>query len=213
MTSRRLVLVARFIIGLLFFIAGGLKALQFPQFIHHLTEYRLFPPANLIFPARLLIGLEIVTGIACFFPPPVARAALTLVIGLVLCFQAIVAFSLWRGLAIACGCFGFDQDSSENLTFTFLRNLLLLALAMWTWAKLSQTQKATPGLPEKITGRHASDHARHALLSWSFRPFPISSQCLATELFGTKSSLEFFEGDRECTERKDHLTRVHPLSR
>jgi len=38
--------------------------------------------------------------------------------------------------------------------------------------------------------RHASDHASHALVFRCFLPFLLSSQCLAMELFGTKSSLE-----------------------
>jgi len=43
----------------------------------------------------------------------------------------------------------------------------------------------------KSLARHASDQASHALVFRCFLPFLLSSQCLATELFGTKRSSEF----------------------
>ena len=87
-------------------------------------------PANLA--AVFLPWLEIVAGVGLLIGPLVRGAAA--ILACLLCvFLAPLLAAYWRGLDVACGCFGGDPAAEGDLRWAAGRNLVLLAMTLATW--------------------------------------------------------------------------------
>jgi uncharacterized membrane protein YphA (DoxX/SURF4 family) len=128
--SSRLALVARLILGGVFLWAGAQKARNPQLFALDLEAYRLLPSALILPIAYYLPWLEIATGLSLFVPG-LRRAALGLVITLLLVFTCMLAIAWLRGLSINCGCFGASGGASTDFAWAVGRNLCLIAVAIW----------------------------------------------------------------------------------
>lgn len=61
---------------------------------------------------------------------------LTVIFSLLLLFIGVLAYGLWLGLDIDCGCFGKNESEHKffsNLRVAFIRDLFLLPVAYLYW--------------------------------------------------------------------------------
>jgi uncharacterized membrane protein YphA (DoxX/SURF4 family) len=97
--------VARLLVGAVLLAAGALKAADPAQAVMATGAYGLVPPVAALAIGALLPGLEISVGaalVAGFF----ARSAAALALLLSAMFTFVTGWAHFRGLDIACGCFG-----------------------------------------------------------------------------------------------------------
>jgi putative oxidoreductase len=140
--SSRLALVARLILGCVFLWAGAQKASNPQLFALDLEAYRLLPSVLILPIAYYLPWLEIVTGLSLFVPDG-RRAALGLVITLLLVFTVMLAIAWIRGLSINCGCFGASGSATTDFAWAVGRNLCLIAVAIWVGVRPRQRNPAS----------------------------------------------------------------------
>lgn len=128
---KRLALLLRVALGLVFLAACWDKLLHPEAFGRIILNYRILPgalvgPAAVLLPwVELLCGLSLVVG-------ALSGGAALLCSLLMATFLSAEASALWRGLDIACGCFSTDPSNATNLSLALLRDsgLLLLSLAV-----------------------------------------------------------------------------------
>ena len=124
---------ARFVLGTVFLVAGGLKVIDPQSSVTAVRAYRLLPDSaativawGLPF-AEIALGILLLAGVATRV---VAAASAVLLI----VFIAAVASAAARGLSIDCGCFGGGGDIAPGQTaygMEILRDVGLLLLAGW----------------------------------------------------------------------------------
>lgn len=139
--ARFLSLTLRWVLGLVFIVAGGLKVYEPAKFAIAVGNYRLLPP-------------EMINLVAITLPWIEVTAALLLITGLwerasalvitVLCagFFFAIASALARGLNIECGCFGTVGGKRVGLTGLAFDTVLLVMAAWLTW-RASEEVKQT----------------------------------------------------------------------
>ena len=97
-----------------------------PDFTIAIQYYRLLPSPDLaVLLAIYLPWLEVVAALALFVRR-VALGATAAMLGMSAMFLAAIGSAWWRGLDIACGCFGKDHAPTDFRTL-ILRDLVLLA--------------------------------------------------------------------------------------
>ncbi|MGH9749551.1 MAG: MauE/DoxX family redox-associated membrane protein, partial [Candidatus Polarisedimenticolia bacterium] len=126
----------RVALGLVFLLAGILKALDPAEFARQIAGYGLVGESIAAAGAPLLIALEIGLGAALLlgaFPVAAAAAGCCLLAA----FIAIEAYGLMHGRTEACGCFGAyvqrtpGQVIVEDLLFVGFGILAVWGLAAW----------------------------------------------------------------------------------
>ena len=102
---RRAARLGRFVVGALFVLAGGIKALDPMGFARQIDTYGWLPTDWTGPAALLLVGVEILLGAALLLDarPLVASVGTG---GLLLLFIAVTAEAWSQGRTIDCGCFG-----------------------------------------------------------------------------------------------------------
>jgi uncharacterized membrane protein YphA (DoxX/SURF4 family) len=124
---------ARLVLGGVFLVAGGLKAIDPQSSVTAVRAYKLLPSSlvtivgwGLPF-AEIALGLLLLAGIATRV---VAAATAMLLIIFILGVVSAAA----RGLSIDCGCFGGGGEVASGQTaygIELIRDLGLLLLALW----------------------------------------------------------------------------------
>ena len=111
------------LVAAVFIWAGTAKALDPGRFAESLDAWGIIPWLGVVAVALYLPWLELVAGVALLLPR--WRGSAALVIGVLLgIFALVLAFGLWRGMAVDCGCFGAD---GTGLAWPLGRDLALLA--------------------------------------------------------------------------------------
>lgn len=109
-------------------VLAALPKIQDPAlFALQLKYYKLFPLWSLHLVALLVPWWELTTGIALLVPP-LRKGAALLSLLLVTGFLVSVSQALFRGLDIACGCFG--EGSGKLGWITLLLDVFLLGLTL-----------------------------------------------------------------------------------
>ena len=125
--------------------AGCAKLFDVQQFISTIDRLSLLPPLFILPFAILVIQSELWLGLALAFGFR-TRIVSGLLAGLLALFVGVIIFSLLRGTAGNCGCFG-PFDSDQLGLGVVMRDLLLLSGCLWL-----SLQKETHGTsPEKST--------------------------------------------------------------
>lgn len=121
-------LLARLLLGAVFFAAGAAKLLHPHAFAAIVSNYQILPDYLINTAAVILPWLETILGllILCGFWLP---GALSLADLLLLAFLAALASAAARGIDIDCGCFSVKPTASPNFTWYLSRDLLFLVLA------------------------------------------------------------------------------------
>lgn len=122
----------RAVVGGVFIVAGVLKAMQPAAFAGDIENYQLVPHVASVALSLFLPYLEIVCG-AALVARRLDRGALVLIATMLVVFIAALAAAWWRGLDIACGCFGTDGVHGQYAS-ALLRDAGLLAASgiLWT---------------------------------------------------------------------------------
>lgn len=115
-------------LGALLAYAGAAKLLAMQAFAQEIANYR-FLPSLAPYLAATLPGIELIVGVALVLgTAPWRRAAALAALPVLVAFTIAVAQALFRGIDIACGCFG--QGSASISVLTVVRNVGLLAAAL-----------------------------------------------------------------------------------
>lgn len=129
-------------LGIIFIYAGGLK-LADPQTFAVLIEAYGIAPEPLLLPiAVALPALEVAAGVGLLFD---VQGSLEVIAGLLVLFIAILAYGIWMGLDVDCGCFGPNDPEAKafhGLRTSLYRDLAMLGaiLIMYVWRRLSGVQ-------------------------------------------------------------------------
>ena len=127
--------VLRLAVAGIFLYAGTMKIWDFaqmrsatPDFTIAIQHFRLLPSPDLaVLLAVYLPWLEVAAALALFLRR-LALGAATALLGMSAMFLIAVGSAWWRGLDIACGCFG-KENTPTDFRFLLLRNSALLAAA------------------------------------------------------------------------------------
>jgi uncharacterized membrane protein YphA (DoxX/SURF4 family) len=123
--------LTRWVLGAVFIYSGILKLLEPEAFAVLIEAYGIVPDPLLLPAAFSLAFLEVAAGVGLLLD---VRGSLSVIAGLLVLFVTILAYGLWMGLDIDCGCFGSDDPEAEafhGLKAAFYRDLLMLALVVF----------------------------------------------------------------------------------
>ena len=137
-------------LGILFIYAGTTKLLEPVVFAVLIEAYGIVPEALLMPVAVALPLLEVVAGIGLLFD---IRASLAVIAGSLLLFMAVLAYGIWMGLDVDCGCFGPEDPESKafhGLRLALFRDLAMMAgvIFLYAWRRYRHLRPA--GLMETI---------------------------------------------------------------
>jgi hypothetical protein len=116
------------VIGLLFLLAGGLKAIDPAGFAVDIQNYRILPWTWDVLAALYLPWVEIVCGAALLFRAAY-RGALFITATLLGVFIIAYGSTLPRGLDIGCGCFG--HGIHRGYWPVVIGDTVLFAIVLW----------------------------------------------------------------------------------
>ena len=140
----KVIAALRLAVAAVFLVAGAMKIWDFaharsatPDFTIAIQHYELLPPDLSVLLAIYLPWLEIIAALA-LFARRLALGAAAAMLGMSAMFLAAIGSAWWRGLNIACGCFGKDEVPTDYRLLLF-RDLALLAavsiLAVHEWRR------------------------------------------------------------------------------
>jgi uncharacterized membrane protein YphA (DoxX/SURF4 family) len=123
--------LCRLVTGALFLYAAYTKIPDMATFAGEVANYRMLPGVVVPFVAALVVGIEVVAGVALVLGV-FARPAAIAISGLLVVFIVGLTQALLRGIDLRCGCFGGDEVATW---WTVVRDvaMLLPALAVAVW--------------------------------------------------------------------------------
>lgn len=133
MTRAGIERAARWTLAAVFAAAAVPKILSPHDFAVVVFRYQMLPYPLVNLAALFLPWLELVCAVALVAAPRWREAALTLLGGLLLVFTAAIAFNLYRGIDIACGCFTVKPGARHMGWWNLGRNALLILAAWLAW--------------------------------------------------------------------------------
>ena len=123
---RAIVLLARLALAAIFLYAAATKVPDMAAFAKDVANYRLLPSALVPFAAAVVVGIEIVVGLA-LLTGLWSRAAALVAAGMLVLFVLGLTQALLRGIDLRCGCFGGDESADWG---TVARDLAMLVPAL-----------------------------------------------------------------------------------
>jgi putative oxidoreductase len=139
-----LLAACRLVVGGLFLYAAATKVPDMGKFAEEVANYRLLPASLVPVTAAVVVGVEIVTGLA-LLAGVWARPAAAALSALLVVFTAGIAQALARGIDLRCGCFGGEEAATW---WTVVRDLAILApalaVAIWGPGRLAPRREPSP---------------------------------------------------------------------
>jgi len=126
--KRILLFIAGLILGLVFLWSGISKLLHPEDFALAVYRYHLLPSPWVNLVALWIPVLEILCGVLVFVPGFRCAAVRMLIVLLVL-FSIAIAYSIWNGNTMACGCFSTSVHTGSMSWSGLLKNIGLMVLA------------------------------------------------------------------------------------
>lgn len=126
-------------LGLLFLAAAFWKGRDLAAFEETIARFGIVLDAWVGAAAVALVAAETLVGLGLALG---ARAALVGALALTLLFLGVLAYGLWLGLDVDCGCFG--PGAHVGLAQAFRRDLVLLALAGYLYWRRPGRRKDAP---------------------------------------------------------------------
>ena len=121
--------LVRLILGAIFIAAGIPKILDTASFAGMVYNYQLLPDVLINFVAITLPWVEVTVGclliVGVWLPGAVAIYNL-----LMISFLSALAFNVWRGLDISCGCFSTKTGDAIDM-LTIFRDLVIFGGALY----------------------------------------------------------------------------------
>ena len=110
---KAMVLVATWIIGVMFIVAGGVKIVEPAAFAENVYNYQAVPDAFVNPIAVFLPWLEVVIGVCMLVAPRYRLASSWIAQLLLLFFTALIVVTVMRGIDISCGCFKVGPEAGK----------------------------------------------------------------------------------------------------
>jgi uncharacterized membrane protein YphA (DoxX/SURF4 family) len=123
--------LCRIFLGALFIYAGAIKIVDPAGFAESIFRYQVLPGNLVNFVAITLPWLEVFIGLAVMLPTRLSDAAALWILLLLLVFTAAVAFNVWRGIDISCGCFTTNPKASRAGWNKVAENVGMIAAAVF----------------------------------------------------------------------------------
>lgn len=117
--------LVRYALGILFIWAAVLKFTDLETFAKTIAAFGLLPKPLVGWAALGLPLLELIAALGLIFD---VRGSLAIIAGLLVMFSLVLAYGLWLGLDIDCGCYGPGDPEGE--AFASMRSSLYRDLAM-----------------------------------------------------------------------------------
>jgi len=153
--------LSRWGIGLIFIYAGSSKLLEPKTFAVLIEAYGIVPESLLMALSIALAALEVAAGIGLLFD---IEGSLSMVAGLLVLFIAILAYGIWMGLDVDCGCFASEDPEAEafhGLRLSLYRDLVMLAgiafVYGWRRYRAVKPVKITLQIKKLLKKRRAED--------------------------------------------------------
>lgn len=122
-------LTLRLMVGGTFIWAGLAKMPEFELFAQVVRSYDIVPEPLAVPFALALPWIEVSTGL-CLVIGLWIRYSAMIVALLILSFMGALAWGLYHGEDLPCGCFGFDNDfTNVSIAEALVRNTFILAAA------------------------------------------------------------------------------------
>jgi len=124
-----MLLVVRVCLGAFFLYVGGEKLFRMDGFIRDVANYQIVGAPWDALVAFMVAWLEIAAGLLLMLGW-LRQGALLVLGGLTLVFMAGIGQAWWRGLSIACGCFGPSAEPSNYPLHLVLNAAILATVAV-----------------------------------------------------------------------------------
>ena len=129
----KVIAALRLTVAGIFLTAGVMKIWDFahmrpatPDFTLAIQHYELLPSPDLALLLAVYLPWLEVTAALALYARRLALGATAALLGMSTVFLAAIGSAWWRGLNIACGCFGKDEAPTDY-RMLILRDLALLA--------------------------------------------------------------------------------------
>ena len=146
--------LVRYALGILFIWAAVLKFTDLETFAKTIAAFGLLPKSLAPWAALGLPLLELIAALGLIFD---VRGSLAIIAGLLVMFSLVLAYGLWLGLDIDCGCYGPGDPEGEafaSMRSSLYRDLAMLAgvlyLYWWRRRKGKGTQRPFMNKPEAV---------------------------------------------------------------
>lgn len=143
--------MVRWSLGSVFIYAGGTKLLDVEAFSVLIDSYGILPDFLLMAAA---IGLPLLEVVAAMGLIADIRGSLTAIGGLLAVFMAILAYGIWMGLDVDCGCFGPEDAESRayhGLRSALYRDCVMLAGVLYLYVWRAFRRKSPSALADIIS--------------------------------------------------------------
>lgn len=124
----------RIVVAAVFIAAGAAKLPDLAAFADVIGAYGLLPEALLPFAALGFVTMEIAAGIGLLLE---IRGSLRVLTGLLVLFLAVLAYAVFLGLDVDCGCYGPgdpEADAFHDVRGAMIRDVAYLTgIGLLTW--------------------------------------------------------------------------------
>lgn len=128
MASKKMYMIGRIGLGMVFIVSGALKTADLTAFAHIIDAFAILPGV-VVYPAAVLISFaELALGIGLVAD---IRGSLAGILGLLILFVFVLGWAIYMGYDIDCGCFGPEDPEAE--AFSSLRTSLARDVVMILW--------------------------------------------------------------------------------
>lgn len=144
------------------FIYAGIVKLQDPRIFATLIEAYGVLPEQLLMPVAVILpAIEVLAGIGLLLN---IKGSLSAIVVLLMVFVVILAYGIWMGLDVDCGCFGARDPEAEafhGLWVTLYRDLAMLAgivfIYGWRRFRAVRTEPVTLFIKNRLDIRSKDD--------------------------------------------------------
>ncbi len=129
--KEKIFIILRIALGILFIWASWDKILDPKGFVRVVQNYAILPPILANFTAIVLPWIEAVSGILLISGYYI-RGSAAIVSGLMLVFMSALAWNMYRGIDVTCGCFSNELKAAAtgDYVYEILRDILILGAGL-----------------------------------------------------------------------------------
>jgi len=200
-TKHALILISKYLLGLLFLVSGVAKLFPIESFELTLVSQKIVGWDLAPYLSRCVIAFELFLGFSFFQDNFIRKFSLPVSFMLLVVFNIHLIYSIAIGVSSDnCGCFGelLPMTSLEAL----IKNIFLMGIIIYLFILLKEEQKGTPAIPAALFA---------IAFAWVFIIFPVKKYVIPTSENGiehedgiteTNDAIEILEYDADTVEFK-----------
>jgi uncharacterized membrane protein YphA (DoxX/SURF4 family) len=127
--TKILISANRILLGIIFIYASWDKILEPAAFAQAITNYQILLPELVSPAAEFLPWLELICGICLIINRWSAGSALIITVLIVL-FMGAMAYNIYRGMDVSCGCFTLNNQAPQSMWLYLLRDAVFGAMGI-----------------------------------------------------------------------------------